>query len=119
MTGPSIKSGSHGADVRYWQPAIWGAMWVAHELWKEMFPDNPFIITCGVDGEHKQSSAHYTGRAGDVRSRDPRETWSHTTEQRTAYVKELRTRLGDEFDVTVSLRYKNYHIELDPKRNIR
>jgi len=94
-------------------------MWIAHELWKEMFPENPFIISCGGDGEHTTGSAHYTGRAGDIRSKDPQGLWEHTIEQRTAFVKELRNRLGDEYDVVVSPTYMNYHIELDPKRNIR
>lgn len=114
-----IKSGPSGADVRYWQACIWGAMYIAHELWKGMFPDIPFVITSGCEGKHMDGSMHYRGLAGDHRTVDPGAAWALTDAQRNEYVGELRINLGDEYDVSVSPKYKNVHIELDPKKPLR
>ena len=113
-----IKRGKHGADVRYWHQAIWGAMYIAHELWKERFKF-PFVITSGVEGKHKAGSRHYLGLAGDHRTKDPGGAWKLGDQPRDDYVAELRVRLGDEYDVTVSEPYFNVHIELDPKEGLR
>ena len=119
MNGPRIKRGKHGADVRYWHPAIWGAMWIAERLWGEMFPTFPFVITSGCEGKHSPASRHYDGRAGDVRTKDPQGVWALTDTQRAACVHELRNRLGDEYDVTATEPHYNLHIELDPKEPVR
>lgn len=114
-----IKSGPLGADVRYWQPAIWGAMTIARFLWAEMFKAYPFVITSGAEGKHRSGSRHYDGRAGDIRTKDPSGSWGLTGERRLEYRKELDRRLGDEFDVTISEPFWNVHIELDPKGPMR
>lgn len=114
-----VKGGASGADVRYWHPALWGAMTIAAFLWQEMFSAHPFVITSGSEGKHKTGSKHYIGQAGDVRTKDPSGAWVLTENQRLGFRKELNRRLGDEFDVTISLPHNNIHIELDPKGQVR
>lgn len=63
------------------------------------------IVTSVVDGIHKRSSAHASGRAFDCR------IWSLANPERA--VRELKIALGDEFDVI--LERTHIHIEWDPK----
>ena len=114
-----IKSGPSGADVRYLEPAVWGALTIARFLWGEMFKAYPFVITSGGEGKHRTGSRHYDGRAADVRTMDPTNEWELLDANRLVFRAELSRRLGDEYDVSISEKYKNVHIELDPKAPLR
>jgi hypothetical protein len=94
-------------------------MWIAERLWSELFSDCPFVIVSGVEGKHHRGSRHYLGLAGDIRTKDPQGRWTLTDEQRSHFIVNLRKRLGDEYDVTLSGQYKSVHLELDPKEEVR
>ena len=114
-----IKRGKHGADIRYIHPACVMAASIAWALWQERFPTYPMVITSCGEGKHQDGSRHYLSMAFDVRTVDPSGKWKIEDDARVAYVHELRNRIGDEFDVTVSQRFMNIHVELDPKENLR
>lgn len=63
------------------------------------------IITSAVDGKHKRSSAHYTGRAVDLRIWD--------LDDAEFAVLALQKALGSEYDVI--LESNHIHLEFDPK----
>lgn len=98
---------------------MWMARIEARLLVREMF-DEDLVITSGRRPRTPGgSSKHETGEAMDIRSRE----W-HATDQR-GFASELRTRLGEDYDVIVegpaSLdpRYQDrpphVHCEHDPK----
>jgi len=64
------------------------------------------VITSCIDGKHKRSSAHATGRAVDLR------TW--TLRDKESAVRIMQDSLGDEFDVI--LESDHIHLEFDPKK---
>ena len=64
------------------------------------------VITSGVDGKHSRGSIHYSGGAVDLRSRDM------TVSEQLAAVKELKERLGPDFDVI--LEGNHIHLEYQP-----
>ena len=66
-----------------------------------------FWITCGTNGKHKRSSAHYKGLAIDVRSRDLRAV------DKDRFAIELQARLQNEFDVIAHRTH--FHCEWDRK----
>ena len=92
---------------------------IAWALWQERFPTFQMVITSGGEGKHQDGSRHYLSMAFDIRTVDPTGGWKIEDDARVAYLHELKNRLGDEFDVTVSPKHKNIHVELDPKENLR
>lgn len=70
------------------------------------------VITSGSDGKHRRSSAHYTGRAFDMRVRHM------TPEDAGEIATELQVALGEDFDVVLEhlgLPMQHIHVEYDPK----
>lgn len=65
------------------------------------------IITSVVDGKHSSKSLHYTGAAFDVR------TSSFPENLLPSVVKDVRSRLGFDFDVV--LEKDHMHVEFQPK----
>jgi hypothetical protein len=63
------------------------------------------VITSGVDGKHRVSSAHYTGRAVDLR------IWDLKDKDRC--ITKMRAALGRDYDVV--LESNHIHLEFDPK----
>ena len=114
-----VKSGKHGADVRYLHPAVWGALFIARLLWLEQFPQYEFVITSANEGKHQTGSRHYLGLAADFRTKDPMGKWALSDEERLSFKLEYAKRVGDEFDVTISQPYLNCHVELDAKGPLR
>lgn len=66
-------------------------------------------ITSGVDGKHGENSLHYAGRALDFRTR------TVPIGTRPKLAKELRARLGANFDVVEES--DHLHVEWDPKHH--
>ena len=66
-----------------------------------------FVVTSCTEGRHGRSSRHYAGLAFDMRTRHM------TPAQKTACVRALRKKLGEDYDV---VREKtHFHLEYDPK----
>lgn len=63
------------------------------------------VITSAMEGKYKRASAHYSGRAVDLR------IWALTSPQEC--VQKLSEALGDDFDVL--LEGNHIHMEFDPK----
>lgn len=73
----------------------------------EWFGEYDCTITSCTEGKHKRASAHYSGRAIDIRTRHiPESEWADLVEA-------LRENLGPEFDVI--LEADHIHVEWDPK----
>lgn len=68
------------------------------------------VITSGVEGTHKRQSAHYSGRAIDIRTNN-----LPTTVDLKKLVADAQTALGVDFDVV--LESDHIHLEWDPKEN--
>lgn len=97
-----IKSGAKLLGIT---PQIIIGASVADELYREMGFD--MRITCGTDGKHMTGSAHYEGNAIDLG------VIGLSTAQVITVVKELKARLGPEFDVVNES--DHIHVEWDPK----
>ena len=63
------------------------------------------VVTSALDGKHKRGSAHYTGRAVDLR------TWDLVMGEEC--VKKMQSALGVGYDVV--LEHNHIHMEFDPK----
>ncbi len=114
-----IKGGKHGCDVRYiTAPIVLAHAHVAH-VWHKRHPTFPLVLTSCGEGTHMDGSKHYKSEALDFRTKDPQGVWALTDDQRAALKLEVKSALGDEFDVTISQRYGNLHVELDPKKAMR
>jgi len=73
-----IKSGVCFHHISFMYPEIMRMIWIAQQQAPNGYE---MTITSGCDGEHKANSAHYKGRAFDLRTRDFPEgssvkTWS-------------------------------------------
>lgn len=68
------------------------------------------VVTCGTDGQHRSSSAHYTGRAFDLRTRHL------LTTEREKIMREMKASLGADFDVIFE--GDHFHVEYDPKTGV-
>ena len=74
----------------------------------------PFMVTCGLDGQHKAGSRHYTGHAIDLRA-------NHVPEAKAMeFAAALGQTLGGQFDVVLERDKKtgkvsHVHVEFDPK----
>ena len=64
------------------------------------------VLTSVMEGKHKTYSLHYSGCAGDTRTRD------FPPEAIPAVLKDLRESLGDEFEVFFEK--SHFHIEWQP-----
>jgi RHS repeat-associated protein len=65
------------------------------------------IVTFGINGTHMDESLHYTGKGIDLRTRDLTET------QKQKILRELRDRLGPEYDIVEH--DTHIHLEYDLK----
>lgn len=95
-------------------------MWIAAELWAEMFPQYPFVLTEGSDRPpgvrgRNRVSLHFQGNAFDLRARDPRGAWALTDDERNGFARQLKPQLGDEFDVVARVTPPGVHVEWQPK----
>ena len=68
--------------------------------------EQEMVITSALDGKHKRSSAHYTGRAVDLR------IWTLTDQKQC--VADMQKALGTDYDVV--LEENHIHLEFDPKK---
>lgn len=88
------------------RPELAFALACAADIWAKR--EQEVTVTSVVDGRHSRGSLHYTGCAADLRTRDlPSGT-------ETLLADELRTALGDQFDVI--LERDHIHLEFQPKR---
>jgi len=98
----NIKDG-----VRFSSPEM--AMCMADSVIMKMFDkwnSSATVITGGVE-KHQHPSKHVYGGGLDYR------IWNLTIANRNGFTKELRTKLGDGFDVV--LESDHIHVEYDPK----
>ena len=95
-----------GVDVRGLRPEILPALLAAYDV---LGPtrDEGCVITSAVEGKHGPDSLHYEGLALDFRTRH----LPHVTQ--VALASELRSRLGEQYDVV--LEEDHLHVEFDPK----
>jgi hypothetical protein len=119
-----IKSGSSGCDIRFITPPLVIAWMIDWVLWQERHPELSFVMTSNGEGNHGVGSKHFTADAYDRRLRlmsGETLVWGLDAEERESYRKQLWLRLGEgaEFDVTISPKHKNLHVELDVKRRLR
>lgn len=68
---------------------------------------NSCTITSCRDGQHKEGSLHYVGKALDFRTRDVVQS------QLPTIVADIKEALGEEFDVV--LEKDHIHLEFDPE----
>lgn len=99
-----------GVKIQGAIPQIVMAMSVASEACKLVLGRNYIMtVTSVVDGIHKRQSAHYTGRAFDIRIRDMGGEEARVGQNISAF-------LGPQFDVIVASNH--IHIEWDPKDSV-
>ena len=89
-------------------PKIVRAWWIVAELSEELGIDT--VVTSVGDGKHSPNSFHYTD---PVQASDFRTWYLPTDEDKANFVKELRVRLGSEYDVI--LEKTHLHIEFDDR----
>lgn len=94
-----------GVRIRAMQPPVVLAISIAAGVY-EYFSQESMTVTSLCEGHHKRGSAHYSGRAFDLR------IWG-LEEDIENIVKCLKHDLGDEFDVI--LESDHIHVEYDPK----
>jgi len=70
--------------------------------------DVELVITSVMDGQHKRSSAHNTGRGVDVRTRN-----IPNDDIKQKIINDIRASLTDEFDLVIHSTH--FHLEFDPK----
>lgn len=74
----------------------------------------PCVVTSCTDGTHGVGSLHYIGSAVDLRLPS---RFTSTPESDPAMVRDLKSALGDEWDVV--LETDHIHAEHDPKKFVR
>lgn len=94
-----------GVRIRAMQPPVVLAISIAAGVY-EYFSQESMTVTSLCEGHHKRGSAHYSGRAFDLR------IWGLENDIENI-VKSLKHDLGDEFDVI--LESDHIHVEYDPK----
>ena len=99
-----IKEGVSIAGIR---PEVLIGVMVADPILSEYGQET--VITSCMDGKHKRASAHYTGRAVDLR------IWDLITPK--VCVQKISTALGEDFDVI--LEGNHIHLEFDPKQGAK
>ncbi len=94
-----------GVDIAGIQPEMMVALMEAQPLFAAR--NVKLVITSVKDGKHGKGSLHYVGLALDLRTR-------HLTPmQKSDIAAELRTALGEQFDVVEET--DHLHVEFDPK----
>lgn len=93
-------------------------MLMGHMIAASVLADLPvpydYIITGGCEGKHGRASLHFTGNAGDHRSR-------HIPESQRKEISDLVAEaLGDEFDAVLEQNpeQNHFHIEFQPKKGV-
>lgn len=99
-----IKS---GANIQGLNIVMRPVLIAASTIWDDH--DQELVITCGLDGEHSAGSLHYYGLAVDLRT-----NYFPFADEHHAVASELRTALGDDYDVIVH--GTHIHVEHDPDR---
>jgi hypothetical protein len=99
----TIKPGVRIVGVR---PELLLAIMAASEIYRDL--GHKLTLTSVVDGRHSTGSRHYSGAAFDCRTRDL------TAEQANQICKQLKSDLGQDFDVL--LEADHIHVEYDPKQ---
>jgi len=94
-----------GVELHGLHPAMVLALGVANQVYAARGVD--LTITSALDGKHGRASLHYVGQAADIRTRN----LPPGVAERAA--KEIKERLGNEFDVIVEK--DHIHIEFQPK----
>ena len=100
-----LKLGVRLIGVR---PEVVLALAIAETVWARHGAD--LVVTAVIDGQHKRSSAHYTGCAADLRV--------HGLADPSAAASDLRVALGEDFDVILEAQGApnvHIHLEYDPK----
>jgi hypothetical protein len=98
-----IVSIKQGVRVKGLSNEILLAVLIAQSIYTET--EHSLVITSVTDGRHSAGSLHYTGDAIDLRLPTP--------STRDQIVSQLRTALGDSYDVL--LEADHIHIEYDPR----
>lgn len=84
------------------------ALVVADQVYLQL-TGNECTITSLADGKHSRTSLHYAGYAGDLRVRDVKKNlWKKLT-------REIKTRLGENYDVILEAAKIHIHIEYQPR----
>jgi hypothetical protein len=98
-----IVSIKQGVRVKGLSNEILLAVLIAQSVYAET--EHSLVITSVTDGKHSVGSLHYTGDAIDLRLPAP--------STRDQIVSQLRTALGDSYDVLLEV--DHIHIEYDPR----
>lgn len=94
-----------GVRIRAMQPVVVLAIQVAAGVY-EFMGQSVMTVTSICEGHHMRGSAHYSGRAFDLR------IWGIEKDDLDTIMLGLRKDLGDEFDAI--LESDHIHIEYDP-----
>lgn len=90
-------------------PECWRALLVVERVWEQR-NYGPVLVTSALDGTHSHKSAHYSGRAFDVR------IWSIPQDEREGVARAIRNQLPSGYDVVYGPGHDtHFHIEWDPK----
>jgi hypothetical protein len=103
-----FKQGVKLAGVK---PEIIIAIFRLDSLFKSL--NIPLIITSLTDGKHSVNSLHYKGLAVDLRTKHIQDV-----EVKKSLVNEIKSALGEEFDVVLEnlgKEQEHIHVEFDPK----
>lgn len=95
---------------------VWLALIVAEAIYEEH--GLTLVVTSARDGTHSRASAHYTGRAVDLRIRNVAGYGVHgsNSPEIQEIAADLRAALGQYYDVV--LESDHIHVEFDPKVNL-
>lgn len=113
LRGVMIKP---GVSLIGLQPPMLMAQAEAREVYREH--GYIFVITSGLEGKHGVGSLHFVGLALDYRVRSTEEywpggIWNIPLPERRVMARELRDRLGAQYDVV--LKPDHLHSEFQPK----
>ena len=101
-----IKRGPRGARMQGLRPEMVPAMLATYSVYIQI--GYPCIITSGVEGKHKRQSAHYSGRAFDVRTKRVGMSSVVATRAKTM----IQLQLHEDYQVIVE--GDHLHVEFDP-----
>jgi hypothetical protein len=100
-----MMSLKEGVTLKGLQPEILVGVMIVKDVLDKYKLD--FVITAGLDGQHKEGSKHYIGQAVDIRSRNIESKLIPTI------VRECKLALGRDFDLVQE--DTHLHLEFDPK----
>ena len=98
-----IKSGVQFHHISFMYPEVMRILWIAQQQAPVGYE---MTITSGCDSKHKANSAHYKGRAFDIRIRDLPEDASAQT-----WAKRIQASLGNNYFVL--LETDHIHIQVN------